>query len=73
MVKPFASLASRVVRAHQELAPCFIRIQSGFMTERNIETAEKTLHEMQEMLRDMRTALRAPKSQFKDDTFIPLK
>jgi hypothetical protein len=41
------------------------------MADRNIETVEKTLLEMQETLRLMREALKAPKQYNYDD--IPLK
>ena len=63
MIKHFGTLASRVVRAHQEVAPCLIRIQSGFMADKNIDHVEHTLNEMQEMLREMRIALKAPKME----------
>jgi hypothetical protein len=71
MVKPFVTLASRVLRAHQELTPCITRIQYGFMAERNIEIVEKSLQEMQEMIRDMRQSLKAPTKT--DSNYIPLK
>ena len=71
MVKPFVTLASRVLRAHQELTPCITRIQYGFMAEKNIDNVEKMLHEMQEMVRDMRQSLKAP--QKTDSNYIPLK
>jgi hypothetical protein len=48
-----------------------MRIQVGFMADRNIETVEKTLLEMQETLRLMREALKAPKQYNYDD--LPLK
>jgi hypothetical protein len=72
MVKHFGTLASRVLRAHQEVTPCLMRIQSGFMADKNIETVEKTLQEMQETLRLMREALKAPK-QYISDAYVPLK
>ena len=70
MVKPVATLACRIIRAHQELAPCITRIHHGFMAERNIDNVEKMLQEMQEMVRDMRQSLKAPNKQ---GPFIPLK
>lgn len=63
MVKHFGTLASRVLRTHQEVAPCLMRIQSGFMADQNIHMAEKALKEMQETLRDMREALKVPNKQ----------
>jgi hypothetical protein len=70
MVKHIAGIASRIIRAHQELTPCITRIHHGFMAERNIDHVEKMLQEMQEMVRDMRQSLKAPNTQ---QPFIPLK
>ena len=63
MVKHFGTLASRVLRTHQEVVPCLMRIQSGFMADQNIHIAEKALKEMQETLREMRLSLTAHKQQ----------
>jgi hypothetical protein len=41
------------------------------MAERNIEIVEKSLQEMQEMIRDMRESLKAPPKT--DSNYIPLK
>lgn len=72
MVKLYSTLASRVMYAHRELAPCITRIQYGFMAEKNIEQVEKKLQEMQEMVRNMRESLKAPDTQQHQD-YIPLK
>lgn len=72
MAKPFLLLASRIARTHQELAPCITRIHHGFMAERNIDTVEKMLQEMQEMVRDMRESLKAPSKSPPQD-YVPLK
>jgi len=71
MVKHFGTLASRVLRAHQEVSPCLMRIQYGFMADKNIEAVEKTLTEMQETLRLMRETLKAHKPHVYDP--FPLK
>ena len=71
MVKHISVLASRVLRAHQEVTPCLMRIQSGFMADTNIERVEKTLQDMQDTLRLMREALKTPPTP--DDTYVPLK
>lgn len=70
MVKHFVTLASRVIRTHQELTPCITRIHHGFMAEKNIDQVEKMLQEMQQMIHDMRESLKAPNKQ---ETYIPLK
>ena len=69
MAKPFLALASRILRVNQELTPCITRIHYGFMAEQNIEQVERKLQEMQEMVRDMRQSLKAPKT---DSNYIPL-
>jgi hypothetical protein len=69
MVKPFLVLASRVLRANQELTPCITRIHHGFMPEKNIDQVEKMLQDMQEMVRDMRQSLISKT----DSNYIPMK
>lgn len=71
MVKHFGTLASRALRVHQEMTPRLMRIQSGFMADKNIDLVEHTLQEMQEMLREMRQALNA--SEKTRAEFHPLK
>ena len=60
MEKALITLTARVVRAHREMAPCIARIHTGFMVETNIDTVEKDLQQLQEMLRQIREAQKAP-------------
>ena len=71
MVKALATLTARVVCAHRDMAPLVSRIHSGFMVERSIQAVEEDIQKMQEMLREVRQTLKAPKTD--DHTFIPMK
>jgi hypothetical protein len=71
MAKPFAALALKAVEMNRTVLPNLIRIQSGFMPEKNIEQAETLVTQLQEMLREMRTTLKAPYQQ--SDDYVPLK
>ncbi len=69
MVKPMIALASRAIQMNREIVPCLVRIQNGFMADKNIQDAERILHELNDMLRDMRAQSTHPK----ETTFFPLK
>ncbi len=71
MVKPLVNLTARIVCAHREMAPLIGRIHSGFMVERSIQAVEADIQNMQEMLRQVRETLKAPKTD--SSQFIPLK
>jgi len=71
MVKHLATIAMRAMSIHRGMVPNLTRIQYGFMTDQNREHIEKTLDELQDMLRDMREALQHPPPP--DDKSIPLK
>jgi hypothetical protein len=74
MVKHIHTLALRAMQANQQMSAHLIRVQSGFLPAKNIEQAEDMLKSMQEMLRDMRTALNAsPSSHDRTQPYIPLK
>ena len=60
MEKALVTLTARVVRAHREMTPCIARIHTGFMVETNLQTVEKDLQQLQEMLRQVREAQKAP-------------
>jgi seryl-tRNA(Sec) selenium transferase len=71
MVKALVNLTARIVCAHREMAPLIGRIHSGFMVERSIQAVEEDMQKMQDMLREVRQALKAPKTD--DHNFIPMK
>jgi hypothetical protein len=71
MVKALVNLTARIVCAHREMAPLIGRIHSGFMVERSIQAVEADIQNMQEMLRQVRETLKAPKTD--DHNFIPMK
>jgi len=74
MVKHLHTLALRALQANQQMAAHLTRVQSGFLQAKNIEQAQDMLNSMQEMLRDMQTALQAPPStQHHNRTYLPLK
>lgn len=71
MVKPLVNLTARVLSVHRDMAPYISRIHSGFMVERNLQAVEDDIQRMQEMLRQVRETLKAPKSN--SENYIPLK
>jgi hypothetical protein len=70
MVKPLASLTARVLSLHREMTPVISRIHSGFMVERSLQAVEEDIQKMQEMLREVRQTLRAPKTESQDYTLL---
>lgn len=72
MVKHMHTLALRALQVNQQMAAHLTRVQSGFLQAKNIEQAQETLESMQEMLRDMQTALHAPPSP-PSSPYVPLK
>ena len=75
MVKNFHTLALRAMQTNQQMTAHLIRVQSGFLRAQNIEQAQETLTNLQEMLRDMQTALNAPPNtpQPRQSNYVPLK
>ena len=73
MVKHIYTLALRAMQANQQMAAHLTRVQSGFLPAKNIEQAQEMLNTMQEMLRDMQTALHAPPPSPTDRNYVPLK
>jgi hypothetical protein len=71
MAKHIHTLALRAMQTNQSVASHLTRIQHGFMPEKNIDQAQQVLHQMQEMLDEMRKALIAPLSQ--SSNAVPLK
>jgi flagellin-specific chaperone FliS len=53
------------------MTPLIGRIHSGFMVERSIQAVENDIQKMQEMLRELRETLKAPKTD--SSQFIPMK
>jgi hypothetical protein len=70
MVKPLVNLTARVVCLHRDMAPLISRIHSGFMVERNLRAVEEDIEKMQEMLREVRQSLIAPKVDTQDYTLL---
>lgn len=70
MVNHLIHTASRIVRLYQDILPCLIRIQNGFMRERNIHSADRVLDELEALVRDIRRDIR---TQQPSQPFIPLK
>lgn len=70
MVKPLVNLTARVVCLHRDMTPLISRIHSGFMVERSIQAAEEELQKMQEMLREVRQTLKAPKTDSQKYTLL---
>lgn len=70
MVKTLVQTASRLVQIHKDIGPCLVRIQTGFMKDKNLATTEQFLDELERKLRDLRAELRQPTSQ---SSYVPLK
>jgi hypothetical protein len=62
MVKYLSTLASRARHIHAEIAPCLMRIDNGFMPDKNIQIIEKQLRDMQETLNEMQKLITPPKA-----------
>jgi hypothetical protein len=74
MVKHIHTLALRAMQANQQVSAHLLRVHSGFLPAKNIEQAEEMLNALHEMLRDMRTALKAPPGTHPSQSHhIPLK
>jgi hypothetical protein len=59
---------------NQEMNAQLTRIQSGFLAGKNIEQAEDTIRDIQEMLREMQKALQVTKTDsFTPPGYVPLK
>jgi hypothetical protein len=52
------------------MTPVISRIHSGFMVERSLQAVEEDIQKMQEMLREVRQTLRAPKTESQDYTLL---
>jgi hypothetical protein len=72
MVKHLANLTARIVSAHRDMTPLISRVHSGFMVERSLQAVEADIEKIQDMIREVRQALKAP---IKTDSsnYIPLK
>lgn len=58
MVRPLESLASRALSSHKEMQTCLLRIQSGFIPQRSINSVHKLLEDMRNTLHEMETVLK---------------
>lgn len=68
------ALANRALRMNQEMTAQLMRIQAGFFAGKNIEQAQETIRDLQEMLCEMQQALHAPtKDSNTPPTYVPLK
>jgi prefoldin subunit 5 len=71
MVKALVNLTARVVCLHKDMAPLISRIHSGFMVERSLQAVENDIQKMQDVLRELREALKAPiKTDSSDYTLL---
>lgn len=73
MVKPFVStLAARMMRSSQTIQVHLTRIQSGFMPEKNIHEAQQILEDMQSAIEEIRSAMSKPDPR-PPPNYVPLK
>lgn len=70
MVKTLVQTASRLVQIHKDIGPCLVRIQTGFMKDKNLAATEQFLDELERRVRDLRTELKQPTSS---SNYVPLK
>lgn len=75
MVKPrIYTLANRALHMNQQMSAQLRRIQSGFLAGTNIDQAQETIRDMQEMLQEMKHALHATKTDsYTPTTYVSLK
>ena len=71
MVKTLVQTASRIMQLHKDIGPCLVRIQTGFMKDKNIEYTERLLDELEAKVRDMRKELKP--TSHNEEPFISLK
>lgn len=70
MVKALVQTASRLVQLHRDIGPCLIRIQTGFLKDKNIESTERMIDELEARLRDLRKELKCTHTHH---DYVPLK
>lgn len=70
MVKPLYTLALRALSTNKEVIAHLTRIQHGFMPDSQIEQAQLVVAQLQDMLREMQDAIKAPPSS---SSSMPLK
>lgn len=58
--KHIHTLALRALRVNQEVTAHLTRVQHGFLPDKNIVQAQEIVTQLQEMLNNMQTALKAP-------------
>jgi hypothetical protein len=58
--KHIHTLALRALRVNQEVTTHLTRVQHGFLPDKNIVQAQEIVTQLQAMLHDMQTALKAP-------------
>lgn len=70
MVKPLYTLALRALSTNKEVFAHLTRIQHGFMPDKQIEQAQLVVAQLQDMLREMQEAAKAPPQS---SSHVPLK
>lgn len=70
MVKPLYTLALRALSTNKEVLAHLTRIQHGFMPDKQIEQAQLVVAQLQDMLREMQEAAKAPPQS---SSHVPLK
>jgi hypothetical protein len=69
MVKALVQTASRIVQLHRDIGPCLVRIQTGFLKDKNIQSTERMIDEVEAKLRDLRRELKCTQT----NDYVPLK
>jgi hypothetical protein len=71
MVKALVNLTARILSTHREMTPLISRIHSGFMVERSLQAVEADIQKIQDMIHEVRQALKSPiKTDSRDYTLL---
>lgn len=73
MVKPYQlhTLAGHALKSTQQMTAHLIRVQSGFLPEKNIQQAQELTDMLQSVLSQMQSALQSPPRT--NQPYVPLK
>lgn len=76
MVKPqLYALAGRLLQLNREMTAHLVRVQSGFLPNRNVDQAQQMITDMQETLYALQKVLDAPPQPYPKPphNYVPLK
>lgn len=74
MRKTLHVLGSRVLEVHRSILPCIVRMQSGFMADKNLAEIKEQMSALQHMLDEIESHLKNPEhGKPVSNNYIPFK